>query len=119
MARLLSILLAIGLLLTSAQLDAQTSYRLKGTVKNSDGAPVAGARVHAEALQGFRGEQFVGQKEFTTTSDAKGEWNILGLTAGMWAFEATASTLAPRVPANQRQALAAAIADLQQVVGFK
>jgi len=92
-----SAIITIGLLLCAAQLGAQTSYRLKGTVKDSDGAPVAGARVHAEALQGFRGEQFVGQKEFATTSDAKGEWNILGLTSGMWTFEATAPNLAPHV----------------------
>jgi hypothetical protein len=76
---------------------AQTSYRLKGTVKDEKGAAVAGAHIRAEAIQGFRGEQFVGQKEFSTTTNEKGEWNILGLTAGMWAFEATAAGLTPQV----------------------
>jgi Carboxypeptidase regulatory-like domain len=76
---------------------AQTSYRLKGTVKEEKGAPVTGARVRAEALQGFRGEQFVGQKEFATTTNEKGEWNILGLTSGIWTFEATAPGYAPAV----------------------
>ena len=76
---------------------AQTSYRLKGTLKDEKGAAIAGARVRAEALVGFRGEQFVGQKEFAVSSNDKGEWNILGLTAGMWAFEATAPGYVPQV----------------------
>ena len=97
MARLIRFPLALGLVLASAQLQAQTSYRLKGTVKDSEGAPIAGARIRAEALHGFRGEQFVGQKEFATTSDANGAWNILGLTSGMWAFDVTAPNLVPQV----------------------
>jgi len=90
-------LVMVGLLGLVGPVDGQTSYRLKGTVKDSDGAPIAGARVRAEALQGFRGEQFVGQKEFVTASDGSGQWNILGLTAGIWAFEVTAPNLAPNV----------------------
>jgi hypothetical protein len=87
---------------------AQTSYRLKGTLKDEGGAAIAGGRVRAEALQGFRGEQFVGQKEFAVGSNDKGEWNILGLTAGLWAFEMTAPGFVPQVivlPVNftQRQ----------------
>ena len=75
----------------------QTSYRLKGTLKDEKGAAIAGGRVRAEALMGFRGDQFVGQKEFAVASSDKGEWNILGLTAGMWAFEATAPGYVPQV----------------------
>jgi hypothetical protein len=89
--------LSIAALLAADHAFAQTSYRLKGTLKDEKGAAVAGGRVHAEALQGFRGEQFVGQKEFVVTSNDKGEWNILGLTAGMWAFEATAPGYVPQV----------------------
>jgi hypothetical protein len=83
-----------GLATTSS---AQMTYRLKGTIKDNDGTPVAGARVRAEALIGFRGEQFVGQKEFDTTTNAKGEWTILGLTSGIWTFEATAPDSVPQV----------------------
>jgi hypothetical protein len=91
-AILLALVLALG-----GSAAAQMSYRLKGTVKDDKGAPVAGARVRAEAIQGFRGEQFVGQKEFATRTNEKGEWSILGLTAGIWVFEATAPNLMPHV----------------------
>jgi hypothetical protein len=75
---------------------AQMTYRLKGTVKDHDGKPVAAAKVRAEAITGFRGEQFVGQKQFETTSGAKGEWTILGLTSGIWVFEASAPETVPQ-----------------------
>jgi hypothetical protein len=77
-------------------LTAQMTYRLKGTVKDNDGQPVSGAKVRAEALIGFRGEQFVGQKEFDTSTNAKGEWTILGLTSGLWVFEASAPETVPQ-----------------------
>ena len=92
-----TVLTLVALLALAHGAAAQTSYRLKGTVRDDKGAAVAGARVRAEALQGFRGEQFVGQKEFSTTTNDKGEWNILGLTSGMWVFEATAAGLVPQV----------------------
>ena len=76
---------------------AQMTYRLKGTVKDNDGKAVPGARVRAEALTGFRGEQFVGQKEFATKTNDKGDWTILGLTSGVWAFEATGDDVVPQV----------------------
>lgn len=76
---------------------AQMTYRLKGVVTDDAGKPVAGASLRAEALIGFRGEQFVGQKEFETTTNAKGQWTILGLTSGIWAFEATGPDLIPQV----------------------
>jgi hypothetical protein len=75
---------------------AQMTYRLKGTVKDHDGKAVAGAKVRAEAIAGFRGEQFVGQKEFETTTGATGEWTILGLTSGLWVFEASAPEAVPQ-----------------------
>jgi hypothetical protein len=90
----LVILIVLAMPVASA---AQMTYRVKGTVKDNDGTPVAGARVRAEAHIGFRGEQFVGQKEFATKTNDKGEWNILGLTSGIWAFEATGGNLVPQV----------------------
>jgi hypothetical protein len=91
------VVLSFAFALIATPASAQTSYRLKGTLKDDKGAPIAGGRVRAEALQGFRGEQFVGQKKFSVTSNDKGEWTILGLTSGMWAFDATAPGLAPQV----------------------
>ena len=92
LALLVTCLLALTLTTT-----AQMAYRVKGTVKDNDGKPVAGAQVRAEALIGFRGEQFAGQKEFATTTNARGEWTLLGLTSGLWAFEATAAEVVPQV----------------------
>ena len=91
-------LLMVGCLLfaMASSASGQMTYRLKGTVKDADGKPVAGAKVRAEALAGFRGEQFVGQKEFETSTNAKGEWIILGLTSGLWAFEASAPETVPQ-----------------------
>lgn len=74
---------------------AQMAHRLKGTVRTEQGAGVAGARVRADAIAGFRGGQFVGQKDFTVTANDKGEWSILGLTAGVWMFQASSSGMLP------------------------
>ena len=96
MRKALALVVLIVLVMPFAS-AAQMTYRLKGTVKDNDGKPVSGARVRAEALIGFRGEQFVGQKEFDTKTNARGEWSILGLTSGIWAFEATADDVVPQV----------------------
>ena len=89
-------ILFVALALVPALGGAQMTYRLKGTVRDGDGKPVADAKVRAEALIGFRGEQFVGQKQFETTTNAKGEWTVLGLTSGLWAFEASAPEMLPQ-----------------------
>jgi hypothetical protein len=96
MMRILGLVIAMVLALPVVA-ASQMTYRLKGVVRDNDGKPVEGARVRGEALIGFRGEQFVGQKEFTNTTNAKGEWNLLGLTSGIWAFEATGPDLIPQV----------------------
>jgi hypothetical protein len=84
-------------LFIAATAEAQMTYRLRGTVRDNAGKPVSEASVRAEALIGFRGEQFVGQKEFETKTNDKGEWVILGLTSGIWAFDATGPSLVPQV----------------------
>ena len=92
-----AMLLIVSLILAlPAVSTAQMTYRLKGTVRDNDGKPVEGAKVAAEALIGFRGEQFVGQKQFEATTNAKGEWIILGLTSGLWTFEASAPNTVPQ-----------------------
>ncbi len=45
-------ILIVGVLLSAlvSSASAQMTYRLRGTVKDTDGKPVAGAKVRAEAL---------------------------------------------------------------------
>lgn len=75
--------------LDATDIRSQMTCHVRGTVHDNEGKPVANANVRVAALIGFRGEQFVGQKEFVTTANAKGEWVVLGLTPGIWAVEAT------------------------------
>ena len=89
------VLLLIGV--SAIHASAQTAYRLKGLVRSEAGKPVAGATVKATAIHGFRGDQFVGQKDFAVSGDDKGEWNMLGLTAGIWRFTFSAPGMLPAV----------------------
>jgi hypothetical protein len=84
-----------AVLFAASPSPAQTAYRLKGTTQTGD-TPVA-ATVSAEATVGFRGEQFTGQKAFSVQANEKGEWNLLGLTAGVWVFVASAPDRLPAV----------------------
>ncbi|MDP1569182.1 MAG: carboxypeptidase-like regulatory domain-containing protein [Vicinamibacterales bacterium] len=81
----------------SAAGGAQMAHRIRGSVNAVSGAAVPDAQVRAEAIAGFRGEQFAGQKHFDATSNAKGEWTMLGLTSGVWVFEASAPGHLPQV----------------------
>ena len=92
-----TVVLTLLTLVVPALAHAQMTYRLRGVVRDTEGKPVEGARVRAEVLTGFRGEQFVGQKEFEVKSNSKGEWSILGLTSGIWSFAATGPNLIPQV----------------------
>src|SRR6185436_13015025 len=63
-------------------------------------------------LAGFHGGDFAGQKEHTTTSSDKGEWNITGIESGLWLFSATAADMVPvaivaPVKFSQRQQVSA------------
>ena len=77
--------------------SAQTAYRLKGLVRTEAGKPVPGATIKATAIHGFRGDQFAGQKDFSVSGDDKGEWSMLGLTAGIWRFTSAAPGMLPAV----------------------
>jgi hypothetical protein len=85
-------ILAVGL---ATPTHAQMAHRLKGSLTTTAGAPVSNGQIRADNLSGFRGEQFVGQKEHATTSNDKGEWNITGIESGLWLFTATAPDLVP------------------------
>jgi hypothetical protein len=91
-----SIALVVVLVVTAVSAEAQTVYRIKGTTRAEDGAPV-GAAIKGEALVGFRGDQFVGQKDLAIAANEKGEWNMLGLTAGVWKFTASSPGKLPSV----------------------
>lgn len=76
---------------------AQMAHRLKGSLRTTSGAAVHNGSVRADNLSGFRGEGFTGQKDHTTTSNEKGEWNITGIEAGLWLFTTTAPDTVPAV----------------------
>jgi len=88
----LAALLSVGL---ETPTRAQMAHRLKGSLTTSAGAPVTNGQVRADNLSGFRGEQFVGQKDHSTTANEKGEWNITGIESGLWLFTATAPGMVP------------------------
>ena len=92
---LLSLVVVIGVLVVPLQ--AQMAHRLKGSLRGTSGAAIANASIRADAIYGFRGEQFVGAKEHTTTTAASGEWNITGIEAGLWLFSTSAPDTIPAV----------------------
>ena len=83
--------------MSTPPVDAQMAHRLKGSLKTASGAAIAGGTVRADNLTGFRGEQFVGAKEHTTTTHPSGEWNITGIEAGLWLFSSSAPDTIPAV----------------------
>jgi hypothetical protein len=68
----------------------QPVSRLKGRVLDDRGKPLSDTEVRAEAFFGSAAGTFAGQRTFTTKSNDKGEWNILGIAPGIWLFEAIA-----------------------------
>ena len=97
-------ILAFAILVVTLPLarHAQMTYRLKGTVKDSDGKPVSGARVRADALTGFRGEQFVGQKRVRPAARRDRQLVRWGLPLAV-----------------RRTAMGAAVKDLQGITAVK
>jgi hypothetical protein len=69
---------------------AQPLDRLTGKVTTDAGAPVADADVRVEAMFGFAGGDFLGQRTFATRTNAKGEWALLAFKSGIWVFDAAA-----------------------------
>src|SRR3954465_3939788 len=75
-------------MLAAAAPSAQPLTRLTGRVVSGVDAPLAGADVRIEAMFGFRGEDYLGQKLFTLKTNPKGEWSLIGFKAGIWTFAA-------------------------------
>ena len=69
---------------------AQPLDRLSGRVLSAAGAPVPDADVRVEALFGFAGGDFLGQRTFAARTSAKGEWALLAFKSGIWMFDVTA-----------------------------
>jgi hypothetical protein len=82
-------LLPLGL---SAQ---QPVSRLKGRVVTERGDRIADAEVRAEAFFGAAAGTFAGRRTFSTRTNAKGEWNIMGIAPGIWLFEVIAPGYVP------------------------
>jgi tetratricopeptide (TPR) repeat protein len=82
----------------AAPTSAQTG-RVAGTVKDENGQPIKGATVVAENPQ-------ASPSTFTTTTDERGRWSIIGLRAGVWTFTAQAPGFVPSQGKARVQTLA-------------
>jgi hypothetical protein len=68
---------------------AQPLERLTGKVLTPGGEPIKDADLHVEAVFGFAGGDFTGQRTFSTRTGAKGDWALIAFKAGIWLFDAT------------------------------
>jgi hypothetical protein len=105
-------LVVFAALLAAANVHGQMVHRLKGSIRTTANVPLANVTVRADAITGFRGEQFAGAKEQSTTSLPSGEWNITNLEAGLWMFSTAAPDMVPAaivipVKFSQRQQVSA------------
>ena len=82
--------LASAAVAAAAAVAAQPLDRLTGKVQSEAGAPLAAADVRVEAIYGFAGGDFLGQRTFAVQTNAKGEWALLAFKAGIWVFDAEA-----------------------------
>ncbi len=94
-----------------ATVDGQVALaaRITGKVLNGAGAPIARARVQTDATLGPQARPFSGPRNFSGTTNENGEWAILGVTRGVWIFEASAAGHVPQavaVPVNMMHAQA-------------
>jgi len=92
----LCVVLCASLCASLCVLDAQQPVaRLRGRVLTDDGVRLAAADVRAEAVYGAAAGTFAGQRSFSTRTNAKGEWSILGIAPGIWLFSVTAAGYLP------------------------
>jgi len=78
-------------------LYAQPLDRLTGTVVGPGGAAIPDADVRVEAIFGFAGGDFLGQRTFGVRTNAKGDWGLLAFKSGIWLFEVTAAGQLPDI----------------------
>lgn len=96
--------------------NAQPLSRLKGRVVDSHGQPVENAVVAIEAVSGFLGDPYAGQRTFEVRTDKKGEWALIGFKAGIWIFDAGADGRLPGAVALPITLLAGAGSGLGDVL---
>jgi hypothetical protein len=75
-------------------LAAQPLDRLSGKVFFAQG-PAPNVDVRVEAIFGFGGGDYLGQKTFAVRTGAKGDWALLAFKAGVWLFDADAPGYLP------------------------
>ncbi len=80
-------LFLLALIVVSAA-PALAQGRVSGTIKDDSGQPVKDATIKAENPSAV-------PPEFTSKSDDKGRWSMIGLQNGQWTFTVTASGYAP------------------------
>jgi hypothetical protein len=88
---------ALAGLALGATLAAQPLERLTGKVVVGQGQPAKDADVRVDAIFGFAGGDFLGQRSFTTRTNAKGDWALLAFKAGVWLFDASVPGTLPDV----------------------
>ena len=71
------------------------------------GGRIDGAEVRAEAFFGAAAGTFAGQRTFSTRTNAKGEWSILGIAPGIWLFSVNADGYLPEAVALPNRLLSA------------
>lgn len=81
--RLWPFALVLALLAASSTPALAQIGRIQGVVRDELGKPIRGATVVAENPN-------AAPSSFTTTTDEKGHWGLLGLRIGFWRFTATA-----------------------------
>ena len=65
-------------------LAAQPLDRLSGRVVTTRGTAATAAEVRIEAVFGFAGGNFPGQRTFSARANENGEWALLAFKAGIW-----------------------------------
>ena len=75
----------------------QPVSRMRGRVIDDRGERLQDAEVRAEAFFGSAAGTFAGQRTFSTRTNAKGEWSIIGISPGIWLFEVLAPGQSPEI----------------------
>ena len=86
--KLLTAIAIVAALIVSALPAAAQTGRVGGTIKDDKGQPIKGATVVAENPQSS-------PSSFTTTTDDKGRFSIIGLRSGTWKITASAPGFLP------------------------
>jgi tetratricopeptide (TPR) repeat protein len=86
--KLLTAFALVAALIVSALPAAAQTGRVGGTIKDDKGQPIKGATVTAENPQSS-------PSSFTTTTDDRGRFSIIGLRSGTWKITASAPGFTP------------------------